>query len=115
MKCPPKPKLRDRPLISDDQATSLMGVFKILANDTRLKLLHSLILNKEMCVTDLADAVKMKPQALSNQLQSLTIRGILGTRRNGTNIYYRILDPCVVKLIDRGWCLMEETHRTNKK
>jgi DNA-binding transcriptional ArsR family regulator len=79
-----------------------------LANDTRLRLLHALERAGEMCVTDLADAVAMKPQAISNQLQRLLDQGILASRRNGNNIHYRIADPCVTSLLDRGLCLMED-------
>ena len=34
---------------------------------------------------------------------------MLGHRRNGNNIFYRILDSCVVSLLDAAWCLMEES------
>jgi DNA-binding transcriptional ArsR family regulator len=85
-----------------------MGVFKVLANDTRLRLLHALVRADEMCVTDLAQAVGMSPQAVSNQLQRLVDRGILGFRRNGNQIYYRIVDPCVTSLLDQGLCLTED-------
>jgi len=37
--CSPKPDIRQRPLITPEQATDLMNIFKILANDTRLRLL----------------------------------------------------------------------------
>lgn len=107
--CPPKPELRERPLLTQAQAAELMGVFKVLANDTRLRLLHALVRAGEMCVTDLAGAVGMTPQAVSNQLQRLVDRGILGSRRNGNNVYYQIVDPCVVELLDRGLCLTEDT------
>lgn len=106
--CPPKPALRQRPLISPEQAAALMGVFKVLANDTRLRLIHALVRADEMCVTDLAQAVGMTPQAVSNQLQRLVDRGILGSRRNGNQIYYRIVDPCVTSLLDHGLCLTED-------
>lgn len=106
--CSPKPALRDRPLITAEQAVELMGVFKVLANDTRLRLLHALARADELCVTELAEAVAMTPQAVSNQLQRLVDRGILGSRRNGNNIYYRIVDPCVPDLLDRGLCLGED-------
>ncbi len=106
--CPPKPALDQRPLISPEQAAGLMGVFKILANDTRLRLLHALARSGELCVTDLADAVEMKPQAVSNQLQRLVDRGILGSRRDGTSIIYTIIDPCVTTLLDQGLCLVED-------
>jgi len=33
--------------------------------------------------------------------------GIVATRRSGNNICYRIADPCVTTLLDRGLCLME--------
>ena len=80
----------------------------MLANDTRLRLLHALARAGELCVMDLSEAVGMKLQAVSNQLQRLTNRGILGSRRNGNSIYYRIIDPCVTTLLDQGLCLVED-------
>lgn len=106
--CPPKPRLAERALLSSTRAKELAGVFKILANDTRLRLLHALDRVGEMCVTDLAGAVSLKPQAVSNQLQRLVDRRILASRRRGNNVYYRVVDPCVSILLDRGWCLMED-------
>ncbi len=85
-----------------------MGVFKVLANDTRLRLLHALCREDELCVTDLAAAVGMKTQAVSNQLQRLNDQGIVAARREGNQIYYRVLDPCVTALLDRGLCLVED-------
>lgn len=106
--CPPKPELEERSLISAAQASELMSLFKVLANDTRLRLLHALARSEELCVTELAEEVGMKPQAVSNQLQRLADRGILGSRRNGLQIFYRIIDPCVPALLDQGLCLTED-------
>ena len=92
-KFPPQPEVEDRPLINGDQAAALMRLFKVFANDTRLRLLHALVREEELCVSELAESVGMKPQAVSNQLQRLVDRGIVGSRRNGINIYYRIIDP----------------------
>jgi DNA-binding transcriptional ArsR family regulator len=104
---PSKPLIEERPLLGDDQAVALMRFFKVFANDTRLRLLHALVRDEELCVSEMAEAVGMKPQAVSNQLQRLVDRGILGTRRNGSNIYYRVVDPCVPVLLERGMCLIE--------
>jgi DNA-binding transcriptional ArsR family regulator len=95
-------------VITSEQAVELMAVFKVLANDTRLRLLHALAGAGELCVSGLAEAVGMKPQAVSNQLQRLADKGILGSRRQGINIYYRIVNPCVTDLLDRGLCLVEK-------
>jgi DNA-binding transcriptional ArsR family regulator len=85
-----------------------MNLFKVLANDTRLRLLHALVRHGELCVTGLADVLGMKPQAVSNQLQRLLDRRILAARRQGNSVYYRIVNPCVTDLLDRGLCLLED-------
>src|SRR5690348_2430404 len=76
-----KPPLRKRPLITVDQADEVLGLFQMLANVTRLRILHALERGAELAVTDLADAIDMQPQAVSNQLQRLRDRGILTSRR----------------------------------
>jgi DNA-binding transcriptional ArsR family regulator len=98
--------LERRPLMTAEQAAELMRLFKVFANDTRLRLLQALVRENELCVTDLADAVGMRPQAVSNQLQRLVDRGMLASRRDGSNIYYRVVDPCVAVLLERGLCLI---------
>lgn len=107
LKFPPQPAIEGRPLINAQQAAALMRLFKVFANDTRLRLLHALVREGELCVSALAEAVELKPQTVSNQLQRLVDRGILGTRRDGSNIYYRVIDPCVRVLLERGLCLIE--------
>ena len=109
--CPPKPKLADRPLLAADQASALAARFKVLANDTRLRLLQALARKGELCLTDLATTVGMTPQAVSNQLQRLLAQRILAAQRNGNNVLYRIVDPCVTSLLDQGLCLSEDSQR----
>ena len=113
--CPPKSSLIERRLVTTSQANGLAGLFKIFASDTRLRLLHALVRATELRVTDLAEAVGMKPQAVSNQLRRLVNRGVLGTRREGKCIYYRVDDPCVADLLDKGLCLMEDSVARRKK
>lgn len=113
-RCSPKLPVADRALISTPDADELAELFKVLANGSRLRLLHALVRAEELCVTGLADAVEMSPQAVSNQLQRLTDRGIVASRREGTNIFYRIVDPCVVALLDQGLCLAEDNRERQR-
>jgi ArsR family transcriptional regulator, lead/cadmium/zinc/bismuth-responsive transcriptional repressor len=108
LSCPPKIPILERPLLSTSEAQRIEILFKTLANSTRLRLLHALIRKSEMCVTEIAEAIGMKSQAVSNQLQRLADRGILGSRREGTQIFYRIVDPCVVTILEYGLCLCED-------
>jgi DNA-binding transcriptional ArsR family regulator len=111
--CQPRPPIQERPLISDEQAAEVAALFKVLSNNTRLRMIHSLVIAGEMTVSQLAETVAMKPQAVSNQLQRLVDRRILSSRRSGNNIHYRIVDPCVTSLLDLGLCLIEETKERN--
>src|SRR6266542_3803575 len=95
--------LRDRPLLTHEQAVEVVGLFKLLANETRLRLIHALDRAGELTVTELAAAVGSSQQAVSNQLQRLL------ARRNGKNVHYRIVDPCVTSLLTFGVCLNEQT------
>jgi DNA-binding transcriptional ArsR family regulator len=97
--------------MSFGQAAQVEALFQVLANDTRLRLLHEIARREEVCVIDIAAAVEMKPQAVSNQLQRLSDKGIVASRRNGNNVYYRIVDHCVLILLERALCLVEEGAR----
>ena len=108
-RCASKPVLKARPLLSAPQAQSLESTFKLLANATRLRMLHALARASELCVGDLARELGMKPQAVSNQLQRLASQGIVDSRRDGLQIHYSIVDPCVLALLDQGWCLAEDS------
>ncbi len=103
-----RPALKDRPLLTFVEAVKVMALFKVLANDTRIRMLHHLVRNGESSVTDLGKALGMKPQAVSNQLQRLSDTGMLAFRRDGKNVVYRVVNGCVSPLLDLALCLMED-------
>jgi ArsR family transcriptional regulator, lead/cadmium/zinc/bismuth-responsive transcriptional repressor len=104
-RCTPGPGLHDQPIFSHDQAATMEGIFKMLANSTRLRILHALIRAPGIAVGTLADAIGMKPQAVSNQLRRLMDKGIVVARREGNYIRYRIVDDCTINLLNQGFCL----------
>lgn len=106
--CSRRPELKDRPLLTFVQAVKVTALFKRLANDTRLRMLHHLIRSGEACVTDIARTLGMKPQAVSNQLQRLADTNIVASRREGNSIHYRVVDRCVPALLDLALCIMED-------
>ena len=106
--CPPRPALEDRPLLSFAEAVKVTALFKVLANDTRLRLLHHLVRSGEATVTDLAKTLGATPQAVSNQLQRLSDTGMLAARRDGNFVHYRVVNGCVPPLLDLALCLMQD-------
>ncbi len=113
--CSSRTPLADRPLLSCDEAGKVMALFKVMANDTRIRLLHHLVRSGEATVSDLALALGMKPQAVSNQLVRLSDTGMLRSRREGNHMYYRVVNGCVAPLLDLALCLMEDESNPQPK
>lgn len=112
--CRPKLPLPDRTLMRNHDAERLGVLFKSLAQPTRLRLIHALIRSGPLSVSDLASEVGMAVQAVSNQLQRLAGAGVVGCQREGVQAFYRVIDPCVPVLIERGWCHVEEYPGTDE-
>jgi DNA-binding transcriptional ArsR family regulator len=89
----------------------MVGLFELLANESRLRMLHALARAGELCVGDLAAEVGLTPQAASNQLRRLADRRVVAARRDGNHFFYRIVDPCVPGILEFGLCLTEEAQR----
>ena len=97
--------LQNQPVLSRDQAVAMERIFKVLANATRLRILHMLVRAPDTAVGVLANSIGMQPQAVSNQLRRLMDRGIVAARRDGNSIRYRIVDACTIDLLAQGFCL----------
>lgn len=102
-------------MLSFLDAVKVMALFKVLANDTRLRLLHHLVRKGEASVTDIARTLGMKPQAVSNQLQRLADTRVVTSRRNGNQIIYRVMNGCVAPLLDLALCLMDDAQHGNSR
>lgn len=63
-------------------------LFKALADETRLKLLH-LVRHEEVCVCDLVAAMGMPQGTLSHHLLLLHQAGLVSVRKQGRWNYYR--------------------------
>ncbi len=71
---------------------------KTLANSNRLVIL-SRLLGKEMCVGDLEKNLEISQSALSQHLGRMRAEGIVTTRRESQQIFYRIKDPRVARML----------------
>jgi ArsR family transcriptional regulator len=71
---------------SADQAC---GLLKVLANPDRLLLLCQISAG-EYCVSELEEMTGIRQPTLSQQLTVLRDEGMVSTRREGKQIYYRI-------------------------
>ena len=100
------PALAQRPLLVGADADQLASLFRVLASDTRLSILHAIARAGEASVSAIAEEVGASSQGVSNHLQRMADQQIVATRRDGNRIFYRLIDPCVGGLIELGLCLL---------
>lgn len=96
-----------RGLMSAAEAARLARLFRLLAGPARLRLLHAMARGGEQPVGGLAAELGQRVQAVSNQLQRLADRGVVAGRRQGRQVYYRIVDPRVLAVLGQGWIVTE--------
>jgi DNA-binding transcriptional ArsR family regulator len=72
---------------------------KLLANEQRLILLCRLG-EGECPVGELAQHAGLAQSAASQHLAKLRAEGLVATRRHAQTIYYRLVDPATVRVID---------------
>ena len=75
----------------------LVDTFQALADATRARMLYALI-QRPMCVRDLAILVGVSESAVSHQLRFLRDRRLVKPRREGNIIYYAVDDHHVAAL-----------------
>lgn len=91
----------------DDLAlTRLEQVFSGLADKTRLKALK-LIAEEELCACEVMAALDLTQPTASHHLGILERSGLITSRREGKWIFYRLADPKVEALLEKGSGLLK--------
>ena len=86
----------------DKQTTErIADLFKAFADPTRVQILSNLV-ERELCVTDIAEAVELSQSAVSHQLRILKQMYLIKYRREGKNILYSLADDHVRTILQMG-------------
>ncbi|MCJ8324119.1 MAG: winged helix-turn-helix transcriptional regulator [Rhizobiales bacterium] len=83
-----------------DKTTEASEMLKLLANQKRLLILCKLAEAEETSVTELSKFVGLSQSALSQHLAKMRENKIIATRREAQNIYYRIDNKDVAKIME---------------
>ena len=81
-----------------EQAELAAEVFRMLADTTRVRLLWSLI-DQELAVNELADRLGKPAPSVSQHLAKLRMARLVRTRREGTQVFYRVENEHVAQLV----------------
>ena len=85
----------------ENELYDLAELFKVFGDSTRIRILFVLI-ETEVCVCDLAQALNMTQSAISHQLRILKQNKLVKNRREGKSIFYSLADDHVRTIIAQG-------------
>jgi ArsR family transcriptional regulator len=89
-----------KPLVKTDQTfESAADLFRVMSAPMRLKIINSLC-DGEKNVSYLLTQVDTTQPNMSQHLNTLYQAGIVGKRRDGVQIFYRIIDPRIVAICE---------------
>lgn len=84
-----------------DTQAQIADLFKGFADSSRVQILF-LLLDKELCVNDITQAVSISQSAVSHQLRLLKQMHLIKYRREGKNLLYSLADDHVRTILQMG-------------
>lgn len=86
---------------------SLVNLFKIFGDETRLRILISLF-EGELCVHDICKVVGVSQSAVSHQLRNLREARLVKSRKDGKEVIYSLDDDHVKEIFEMGLVHVQE-------
>ncbi|MBQ9729907.1 MAG: helix-turn-helix transcriptional regulator, partial [Clostridia bacterium] len=97
-----EPCSKGRTLPNEEGIVRVSNLLKVLGEPSRMKIVLAL-LQGEMCVFHIVEAVKGTQSAVSHQLRILKDNNIVKCTRKGQTITYSIADGHVEEIVKTAW------------
>ncbi|WP_199172608.1 metalloregulator ArsR/SmtB family transcription factor [Petrotoga sp. 9PWA.NaAc.5.4] len=94
---------------NEEALNMLSEFFKIMGDQTRIKILYALFIANEMCVCDISNVLDKTPSAISHQLRILRQAKLVKFRKEGKVVYYSLSDEHVKEILDVGFSHIRES------
>lgn len=87
--------------VPDDIIQELVKIFKLLSDETRLRILFYLTRKHELHVRALCELLEQSQPAVSHHLALLRVAELIESRRDGKHNYYRLVPERFQQLLDQ--------------
>lgn len=98
-------------LAPDSALEELVSLFKLVADDTRLRILYYLTQRPELHVRALCELLSQSQPAVSHHLALLRMAGLIDRRREGKHNYYGLRTGRLTDLLDAFFARLPEENR----
>lgn len=75
-------------------------ILKTIAHPLRISIISLLVSNKKLCVNDICELLSSEQSLTSHHLSNMKLSGILGSAREGKNIFYFLKLQEVITVIN---------------
>ena len=87
--------------LDEHVAAHVAELFRAFSDTSRVRILSAL-LNGEMNVSALSQAVGISESAVSHHMRSLRQMRLVNSRKDGKEVHYRVDDPHIIHLFQQG-------------
>lgn len=99
--------IKQTPVENKPPFESQVAILKALTHPARIAILY-ILRDSEHCVCHLSAYLGFRQAYVSQQLSVLREAGIIQDRRDGWNIYYRVVNPLIFEVLDTVQVLTDE-------
>ncbi len=97
--------------VPDVLVNDLVKLFKLLSDETRLRIIYFLTQTDELHVRALCELLHESQPAVSHHLALLRVAGLIERRREGKHNFYSLQNQRFSKLLDMVFATMPEGNR----
>lgn len=94
-------KIKNVELLDNETIYDMSLLFKMFADPTRIKIMYALH-DKSLNVCEISYLLKMTHSAISHQLATLKMAGLVKGVKVGKEVYYALIDNHIVSLLSIG-------------
>lgn len=95
----------------DSTVCEVAGLFKLLSDETRLRILYYLIQSDEHHVRALCELLDQSQPAVSHHLALMRTAGLISCRRQGKHNFYRLMPQRFAELLDLAFQAVPQQER----
>jgi ArsR family transcriptional regulator, arsenate/arsenite/antimonite-responsive transcriptional repressor len=97
--------------LPEEVSKDLVGLFKLLSDETRLRILHFLLQEEELHVRALCELLGQSQPAVSHHLALLRVAGVIASRRDGKHNFYRLINQRFEDVLDLAFAAVPHQDR----
>ena len=97
-----KKKAHTRIEFDDNELDDVIAIFRALSDHSRVRIISALTRKESLCVSDIADLLKMPISRVSHHLSTLKMLGFVRSKQEGKQVFYSIDDECITDIMKRA-------------